>query len=138
MTLFSLGSYLDADGTLEAAINGAYGKTVADLSAVYMATRSTDGSKIRAARPFFEEGFFEKNEEAISAALEGTGVDQSSIHQLLKLPFRMTVAVGSSEPQVQRFAKEKCALYTAESSSVSYLKRSRFPQLNEMNREGGA
>lgn len=49
----------------------------------------------------------------------------------------MTVAVGSSEPQVQRFAKEKCALYTAESSSVSYLKRSRFPQLNEMNREGG-
>ena len=138
MTLFSLGSYLDADGTLEAAINGAYGKTVADLSAVYMETRSTDGSKIRAARPFFEEGFFEKNEEAISAALEGTGVDQSSIHQLLKLPFRMTVAVGSSEPQVQRFAKEKCALYTAESSSVSYLKRSRFPQLNEMNREGGA
>ena len=85
----------------------------------------------------FEEGFFEKNEEAISAVLEGTGVDQSSIHQLLKLPFRMTVAVGSSEPQVQRFAKEKCALYTAESSSVSYLKRSRFPQLNEMNREGG-
>ena len=134
ITMFSLGSYLDPEGTLDAAFKGAYGKTVENLSAVYMATRSSDGSKIRAARPFFEEDFFEKNEEAISAILADTGVDQSSVHQLLKLPFRMEVRIGSSEPQVQRFAKEKCDLYTAESSSGSYLKQSRFPQITESER----
>ncbi len=134
MTLFSLGSYLDEEGTLESAFRGAYGKTVEKLAAVYMATRSADGSKIRAARPFFEEDFFEKNEAAISAILAETGVDQSSVHQLLKLPFDMTVRIGSSEPQVQRFAKEKCDLYTAESSSGSYLKQSRFPQITEQGR----
>lgn len=134
LTLFSLGSYLDPEGTLDAAFKGAYGKTVEKLSAVYMAARSSDGSRIRAARPFFDEDFFEKNETAISGILSDTGVDKSSVHQLLKLPFTMEVKVGSSEPQVQRFAKEKCELYTAESSSGSYLKQSRFPQITESGR----
>lgn len=134
MTLFSLGSYLDPEGTLEAAFHGSYGKTVEKLSSAYMATRSAQGSHIRAARPFFDNDFFEKNETAISSILDGTGVDGSSIHQLLKLPFEMTVRVGSSEPQVQRFAKEKCDFYTAESSSGSYLKQNRFPQITDSGR----
>lgn len=126
-TMFSLAYQLDAEGTIESAFKGSYGKTAENLTAAFMAARSTEHSQIKAARPYFETEFFEKNEENISNILLDTSVDETSVHQLLKLPFNMTSAVGSSVPQVTRFAKEKCNEYSSsDSSDTSYLKENRF------------
>ncbi len=135
ITLFSYGSYLDDVGTLESAFKGSYGQIFANLSAACMAARSSDGSKIRAARPFFDDNFFEENELSISTILGKTGIDESSVHLLLKLPFETEVRVGNSEPQVQRLAREKSDRYASEESADSYLSQKRFPDISEKGRE---